>query len=192
MKSSIFVFSGPSGSGKSTIIKSLLQKFNNIGTTVSCTTRAKRTGEVDGIDYHFLKKDDFSKYIQDNKFIEHVECYGNKYGTLKNSIDHVLSTKDACILDLEFEGAYKILSNQFEHTQPVGILVLPPSLRTMETRLCGRKSETDDSMRIRLEESFNVLNIGNYQNVIINANLETSTQTALEIFSKYGIVCHPS
>ena len=187
MTKTVFVFSGPSGSGKSTIIKLLLKRFQNVGSTVSCTTRQKRETETDGVDYHFLSEQEFQKYITEGKFIEYVECYGNRYGTLKSAVENVLLYKDACVLDLDFEGASRILSLEFKGAKTVGILILPPSIKSMETRLLNRRSETQDSLNKRLDESFDIKTIGDYETVIINKDLEVSVKETIDMFKAHSI-----
>ncbi len=179
----VIVFSGPSGSGKSTLIKHILSKFgDNVGMTVSCTTRKARAGEINGVDYHFLTSDEFQKNLVDGAFIEHVECYGNRYGTLKSSVDDVLRTKKICILDVDFKGAYKVLMTNLLQYACVGILVLPPSLAALKQRLIDRNSETEESLNIRINDSFNIGSIANYHHVIVNNELENSKKAITDIF----------
>lgn len=187
MKKPVFLFSGPSGVGKSTLINFALESFPNIGTTVSCTTREKRSGEIDGVNYHFITNETFSNFINQGKFLEYVECYGNKYGTLKQSIEDVLLFKDACILDLDFAGAYNLISNNITEENIIGILILPPSLRSLENRLINRKSENSETLIKRLNESFNIKKIAHYKHIIINKSIEESKKDLLNIISKYGI-----
>ena len=170
----ILVFSGPSGAGKSTLIKYLLDNLKSADLTVSCTTRSPRTNEKDGVDYHFITHEKFESLITQNEFIEYVNCYGNRYGTLKKSVNDVLEKNDICILDLDFEGAYNVLSNKIFEYNCLGILILPPSLKTLKERLQNRNSETIESLELRLRESFQPKRIAKYDCVIINKDLENS------------------
>jgi len=174
MKKTILVFSGPSGAGKSTLIKYLLDNLKSADLTVSCTTRSPRSNEKDGVDYDFITHEKFESLITQNEFIEYVNCYGNKYGTLKKSVNAVLEKNNICILDLDFEGAYNVLSNKIFAFNCFGILILPPSLKTLKERLQNRNSETTESLELRLKESFQPKRIAKYDCVIINKDLEKS------------------
>lgn len=188
MKNLVFVFSGPSGAGKTTLIKYVLDIFSDkIGTTVSCTTRKQRAGETEGVDYHFMSKEDFEISIKNGEFLEYVECYGNMYGTLKNSVKQVLLQKEACIIDVEFKGAYNILTNGILDFNCIGILILPPSIEALKERLMLRKSETEESLNKRLVESFTPENIADYKHVIINKNLESAKKELINILNLYEI-----
>lgn len=172
MSKTILVFSGPSGAGKSTLIKHLLSNLKSADLTVSYTTRLPREGEKDGVDYHFITHDEFEKLVKQDKFIEHVNCYGNRYGTLKKSVNDVLRKNEFCVLDLDFEGAYNVLSNNIFEFKCFGILILPPSLKTLKHRLQNRNSETIESLNLRLNSSFLPKQIAKYDFVIINKDLK--------------------
>ncbi|MDR1391002.1 MAG: guanylate kinase [Holosporales bacterium] len=179
----VFVFSGPSGVGKSTLIKYLLTNLEFVGMTISCTTRAPRFDEVHGVDYYFISSEEFEKLIKDGEFLEHVECYGNRYGTLKREVSNVLKSKDVCILDLEFEGAYNVISKGEVNFKSIGVLILPPSMKSLKNRLINRKTETEESLKKRIKESFRVKEIANYEYVIINDDLEKSKQDITDIIT---------
>jgi guanylate kinase len=176
MKKIIFVFSGPSGVGKTTLIKHILKTFpNEIGISISCTTRSPRGYESDGVDYHFVSSKEFTTLIQDGKFLEYTECYGNRYGTLKSSIDELLQSKRACIMDVEYRGANEILSGQLvPWVTKIGILVLPPSIATLKKRLLNRKSETIESLNRRITESFDIGKIAAYDYILVNNEINYS------------------
>ena len=185
MKKLIVVISGPSGAGKSTLIKYLLEEFDNIGLTVSHTTRSPRDTEKEGVNYYFVNKGTFEDMIQNDEFIEYVQCFDNYYGTSHISVNNVLNQKDICILDLDYEGAYKLLSNKLYKQQCVGILVLPPSLKILRERLNERKSETPKSLNKRIKESFIVSRIASYHHVIINNDLNISKYQIKQIIKQY-------
>lgn len=167
-KKTAIVISGPSGSGKSTLIKALLKSYPTIRLCVSCTTRQKRQGEVEGEDYYFVTEQQFSDYIIEGKFLEYVICYGNRYGTLKTEILSSFEKCDLCLFDLDFKGAHKLLSETSSEFNIVGILILPPSLSAVESRLENRCSETKESLEKRLKDAFDVDAVGQYDHIIIN------------------------
>ena len=179
MKKLIIVFSGPSGAGKSTLTEYLLERLDSIGLTVSHTTRLPRESELDGCHYHFVKEAKFKDMIANDEFVEYTMCYENYYGTSKESITRVLATKDICVLDLEYEGAYKMLMEEHINATKVGILVLPPSLSTLRRRLSERNTETAGSLKKRLNDAFTPQKIAKYTHVIINKDLNTSQQELL-------------
>ncbi|MDR1609412.1 MAG: guanylate kinase [Holosporales bacterium] len=169
------IFSGPSGSGKSTLIKFVLRTFRSACATVSCTTRLRRDSEVDGLDYHFISHSEFDELVASGEFLEHTECYGNRYGTLRSAVYDVLADHDLCIIDLDYNGAHRVLAhNIIPEYECVGILVLPPSLGALESRLHFRNSETPESIKRRIDESFNVPKIAGYQHVIINDDADAA------------------
>lgn len=183
MKKKAFVISGPSGTGKSTIIKMILDNFGDkITSVVSCTTRKKRDFEENGVDYYFITEKEFKDLVKENKFIEYVQCFGNFYGTAKFAVENALSKTDCCILDLEWGGAYNVLhKNALEMCETVGILILPPSIHELASRLKNRNSESEESLKLRLYESFNVKNVAKYEHVIINYDVEKSYEELLGI-----------
>jgi guanylate kinase len=172
----IVVVSGISGAGKSTLIyRFIMDNPDKVSLVVSHTTRSKREKESDGIDYFFIDKQCFVQKIQHEEFAEYVECYGNYYGTHKESIWQVLKTKDVCLLDLEWTGAYKILHRfdcHREKIRKIGILIVPPSLATQKERLQNRNSETPETMKIRIDNSFKYDRMAKYDFIIVNRDIE--------------------
>jgi guanylate kinase len=129
----------------------------------------------------------FQELVKEGNFIEYVKCFDNYYGTLKSEINDILKVKDICALDIEFEGALKVLSGHICDCRTVGILVLPPSVRCLRQRLVNRRSETRESIRKRLDESFSSHHIAAYEYVLINDNLEDSKSQLLKIVAEIRI-----
>ena len=151
------VLSAPSGCGKSTLIDMLLQEYHDIVYSVSCTTRAPRDGEEDGIDYHFLAKGRFEELLRENAFIEHASVHGNYYGTLKAPIVEVLDEGNSMILDIDVQGAHTVREHVrgLPDTDPlkvgyVDIFVNPPSLDELRARLEGRGTDAPEVIERRL------------------------------------------
>ena len=143
------VLSAPSGCGKSTLIDMLLQEYCDIVYSISCTTRAPRGEEEDGLDYHFKTKERFEELIKENAFIEYAKVHDNYYGTLKGPIEEVLAEGNSMILDIDVQGAAKVREyvRNLPNTDPmkigyVDIFILPPSMEELRRRLEGRGTDS--------------------------------------------------
>ncbi len=179
-KGLLFVVSAPAGCGKDTILNELFKKTDKAGYAVSATTRAPREGEVNGVHYHFLTREDFLEKIKQGEVLEYTEYCGNFYGTLKKSVDDlVLSGKDA-VLKIEVEGAMNI-KKQFPDACLV--FILPPSLAVLEQRLRGRGTETEDKIIERTLQAKNELKFAEkYDYLVVNDDLNTAAEDVLAIF----------
>jgi guanylate kinase len=172
-----YVVSGPSGAGKTTLIRLAAVADESVGVTVSCTTRPPRAGERDGVEYHFISHKRFEELVKASEFIEHVECFGNKYGTLRNAVPDVFRKKNICIMDLDFDGAYKVLAcDLLPGFECVGVLILPPSIRSMRDRLMCRNSENATTLQARISNSFYCEKIASYKHVIINDDIQSASR----------------
>ena len=147
-KSKYYAFSAPSGAGKTTIIKHLLEKYDNLSVSVSATTRAMRKGEVEGIDYYFLKREQFEKYIKDDKFLEYEKVHSDYYGTLKEKVQQLVDSGKTVLFDIDVNGALNIKKN---YPETELIFIKPPSIAILIERLKKRKSETEESLKKRLQ-----------------------------------------
>ena len=127
-----FIVSGPSGVGKSTVLKSLLDRRENVYFSVSATTREIRPGEEDGVHYHFLEVDTFRQWIAREEFLEYAEYVGNFYGTPKRYVDEAMDRGEDVILDIEIQGAIQVKSKRPE---TVSIFIALPSWAELERRL---------------------------------------------------------
>ena len=151
------VMSAPSGCGKSTLIDMLLQEYHDIVYSISCTTRAPRGEEEDGLDYHFLTKARFEELISENAFIEYAKVHDNYYGTLKAPIEEVLAEGSSMILDIDVQGASKVREyvRSLPNNDPlkigyVDVFILPPSIEELRRRLVGRGTDARDVIERRL------------------------------------------
>lgn len=151
------VISAPSGCGKSTLIDMLLQEYSDLCYSISCTTRAPRGEEEDGLDYHFKTKERFEQLVRENAFIEYAEVHGNYYGTLKSPIEEVLAEGNSMILDIDVQGAAKV--REYVRSLPntdamkigyVDIFINPPSLEELRRRLESRGTDSPATIERRL------------------------------------------
>ena len=152
------VISAPSGCGKSTLIDMLLQQYPELIYSISCTTRAPRGDEEDGIDYHFLTVERFRELIAEDAFLEYAEVHGNYYGTLRYPIAEILAEGNSAILDIDVAGAAKVRHHVMHHLPPddplrVGftdIFINPPSMEALRERLERRGTDSPEVIERRL------------------------------------------
>lgn len=171
----LIVVSGPSGCGKSTVDNMLISKRQNIIMSVSDTTRAKRDGETDGIDYNFITKEEFEKNIESNKYLEYAKVHSNKYyGTPCNFVNKKLKEGIDVILEIDIEGARKIKEKR---SDAVFIFIMPPSMEILKSRLVGRKTETKEQVVERFKTAYKEINeVSKYNYVIVNDKVEDSVK----------------
>ena len=168
-KGRLIVFSAPSGCGKGTMLEEIL-KDKSFAVSVSATTRAPREGEKDGVNYHFLTREDFEQRIADGKFIEHAEYCQNLYGTLSSEVDGRLEQGLNVILEIEPQGAMKIREKR---PDAVFIFVVPPSINELRRRLKKRGTETDEVIEERVSKAaWEISQAEKYDYVIVNDALE--------------------
>ena len=184
-KGSIFIISGPSGSGKSTILDAVFTAFPEMFFSISATTRQPRNGEIDGVDYHFISKEQFSEMLDDNAFLEHAEYVGNFYGTpAKPVFDHVENGKDV-IIEVEVQGYDQLRKKLPEATS---IFIMPPSLEELENRLRGRFTESEEKIRGRLAKAASEIEFSKYYDeIVVNDVLSQATEKVIDIIKSKHI-----
>jgi len=172
VKRLLLVLSAPSGGGKTTIAKKLLQVRNDLGYSVSATTRAMRNGEKEGVDYHFLERPEFERRRDAHEFLEWAEYGGQLYGTLKREIDGIFAEGHHAVLDIDIEGARQIRKNLSNSLQ---VFVLPPSAEVLMERLTRRNTENRELLRKRLTRASEELAaVAEYDYAIVNEDLDTA------------------
>ena len=161
------VLSGPSGCGKGTIVSHLLSRYaDRFALSVSATTRAPRVGEQDGVHYHFTDRASFEQAISEDRILEYTEYCGNYYGTPRSELDEKTARGYHVILEIEVEGARNV---RRLCPEAVLIYVLPPDAKTLEARLRGRGTNSEEDILRRLETAKReILSLEEYDYVIVN------------------------
>ena len=165
-RGTLLVVSGPAGSGKGTVLGILLQNAEKYVYSVSATTRSPRPGEVDGKHYFFLTKEKFLSLVASDSFLEHAEYVGNYYGTLRSFVEEKLDEGKNVILEIEVQGALQIREKMPE---AMLIFLCPPDYATLESRLRGRGTETDEVIKKRLATALEEIQIAaGYDYLVVN------------------------
>lgn len=171
----LIVFSGPSGAGKGTVLKSLLEKDQNIKLSISATTRSPRVGEEDGVNYFFIDKDKFLSMIDHDEMLEHAEYCGNYYGTPRAPIEKWQSSGNDVILEIEVQGGSQIKK---KCPDCVSIFILPPSIEELEHRLRTRNTEDQETIQKRLRRARDeIAEAKHYDYAVVNDTIENAVNT---------------
>jgi guanylate kinase len=161
----LVVISGPSGVGKGTVRKALFEMpKHNLTYSVSMTTRAKRPGERDGIDYYFVSREEFLKRVDEGKFLEHAECVGNFYGTPLDKVNERLEDGQEVVLEIEVEGALQVKKKV---PDCVMIFIVPPGKEALYQRLRKRGTESEDVIQQRIEKANREFKLAKYYDYIV-------------------------
>jgi len=178
----LFVISAPSGAGKTTLIKSVMKRFENFSYSVSHTTRSPRKNEQDGVDYFFIKPEEFEQKISNSDWLEWAKVHGNYYGTSKVFVNTCLEKGWNLLLDIDVQGAARVMASDLD---PVTIFILPPSFEALSQRLENRKTDSKEVIARRLENAkMEVAQKDKYRYVIINDDLSEAVEELASIFGK--------
>ena len=190
VKPLFLVMSAPSGCGKSTLIDLLLQEYPDFVYSISCTTRAPRGEEEDGLDYHFLSVERFRELLAEDAFLEHAEVHGNYYGTLRRPIEEVLREGNSMILDIDVVGAAKVRHAVMHHLPPedpmragyVDVFINPPSMEELRARLEGRGTDSPETIERRLANAEGEMaRAGEYMYQVTNDDLQLAYRRLCDI-----------
>ena len=173
-KGTLFVLSGPSGAGKGTIRARVFEALDGLSYSVSCTTRAPREGERDGVDYRFITPEDFAARIAAGDFLEWADVHRHRYGTLKSDVEKVLNEGKDMFLEIDVQGALQVKKKMPE---AVTLFVVPPSIEVLEERLRGRRSDGEAELRLRLRNAVEEMKQRDlYDFVVVNDSLDEAVK----------------
>ena len=164
------ILSSPSGAGKTTLTKKIQQKYQSFKISVSHTTRSPRSNEIDGVDYFFVSKNDFSKLIKEEKFYEYAEIFGNYYGTSKKIVNDTIKKNDL-IFDIDWQGTKQL--SKFKDLKLIKIYLITDNKDELKKRLISRNQNSSDEIEKRLDSfESDIKHWNDYDYIIINKNLE--------------------
>jgi guanylate kinase len=170
----LFVISAPSGSGKTTLVQKLIRSFFDLRFSVSYTTRGPRGAERDGVDYHFVTRDEFQEKIRKGEFLEWAEVHGNLYGTSKVETERIRTGGQDILLDVDVQGADQVRKAEPE---AVTMFVMPPSFQVHEERLRGRKQDSPEVIEGRLAGARREIDrYRDYHYVLVNDGIEETAE----------------
>ncbi|MFT5233885.1 MAG: guanylate kinase [Candidatus Krumholzibacteriia bacterium] len=169
----IVLITGPSGAGKSSVIHRLVASNPRLAFSVSTTTRPRREGEVDGVDYDFVDESVFAELLAEDSFIESAVVHGNSYGTRRSRLDQMVTAGEIPILDIDVQGGLNVI-NIFG-SRLVSIFLFPPSWADLETRLRSRGTDSEDVIATRLANASHEISSANkYRYWVVNDDLDAA------------------
>lgn len=175
-KGTLIVLSGPSGTGKGTVLKHFFDNYADdaVKLSISATTRLPREGETDGVNYFFVEKEKFENMVQKDMLLEWASFCGNCYGTPKAFVDENLENGCDVILEIEVQGALKVMEKRPDATF---VFIAPPSMQELKSRIVGRQTETADVIERRMETAkWEVQNISKYTYAVVNDDVDMAAK----------------
>ena len=179
----LLIFSGPSGSGKDTVIKEILARDEKTVVSISMTTRSPRPGEVDGVSYYYVTREEFEEKIANDEMLEWAKYGDNYYGTPKAPVSKWIAEGKTVILEIEVQGADKIRER---YPGVRTMFLMPPSMHVLKSRLSSRNTETDEEIHKRITIAKEEIGRANdYDYIIVNNRLEDTVEDVLEVIYRH-------
>ncbi|WP_323794936.1 guanylate kinase [Nisaea sp.] len=178
----MLVLSSPSGAGKTSISRRLLETEDELTMSVSATTRPRRPGEVDGVDYHFIDQTEFQLMINRGEFLEYAKVFDNYYGTPRGPVDDVLSGGKDVLFDIDWQGTQQVADAARDDL--VSVFILPPSTHELERRLMGRAQDSAEVVAQRMSKAADeISHYREYDYIIVNRDLDESVEAVRAILT---------
>lgn len=178
-KGMLIVLSGPSGVGKDSILKLIMADRSDLKLSISYTTRKPRHGETDGVDYHFVSREEFEKLINDGEMLEYATYCGNYYGTRSFEIDEKLKNGNSVILEIEVQGAEQVIKKRKD---AVSIFIVPSSIRELRNRLVGRGLDSEQVINSRISVAEKEIELAtDYDYIVVNDKLPICAEDICKI-----------
>jgi guanylate kinase len=178
----VVVITGPSGVGKGTLIRGLMERLPTLELSISATTRAPRPGEREGVDYHFLSREEFDRRVAEGEFVEHADYAGRSYGTLRSELEDRVRAGIPVVLEIEVQGA-----RQVREAVPDSLLVFiaPPSPAALRARLLGRGTDDAAEVERRLRAAEQELGAqSDFTHVVVNDQLDDALERLTTIVAR--------
>lgn len=180
VRGTLYVVSAPSGAGKTSLVRAMLERDPLLTVSVSHTTRPRRSGEADGVNYHFVDRARFETMLASGAFLEHAEVFGNLYGTSAAWVEGTLEQGRDVILEIDWQGAQQVRRLRPE---TIGVFILPPSRATLEARLRGRGEDDEATIARRLAEAQEEMSHHvEFDYLIVNDDFAIATEDLLAVF----------
>ena len=178
----MFILSSPSGAGKTTLTKKLAKNNTNFAISISHTTRTPRPNEINGEDYHFVSNEKFNILVKENSFFEYANIFNNRYGTLKKTVEELLSQGKDVLFDIDWQGTQQL--KKIKELSIVTIFILPPNIQVLKNRLLSRHKDQKELIEKRMNK-FNeeVSHWNEYNYVVINDDLNICYDNILKIIT---------
>ncbi len=180
-KGLLIVISGPSGAGKGTVCKELITNYDNLAVSISATTRDPRKGEIEGINYFFINKENFLDMIGNDQFLEYAKVYDNYYGTPAKPVLDMMDDGIDVILEIDIQGASQVRIN---YPEGIYIFVVPPSINELKKRITARATESEEQMEKRLNCAYEeIRNATKYSYIVINDKVKVAAKQIASIIT---------
>lgn len=178
----MFILSSPSGAGKTTISRMILEQDSQIRSSISCTTRAPRPGEVDGKDYHFVTQETFDRMVEEGEFLEWATVFGNSYGTPKAQVKAGLKDGQDYLFDIDWQGTQQLY--QKLERDVVRVFLLPPSIEELRRRLTGRGTDSAEVIQGRMDRAHSeISHWDGYDYVVVNDDIDSCFEQVKKILA---------
>ena len=178
----MLVLSSPSGAGKTTLSRRLLEHYRTLELSVSVTTRKPRRGEVDGTDYVFIDDARFDAMVAGDELLEWAEVFGNRYGTPRGPVNHILAAGRDVLFDIDWQGTQQL--RERANADLVSVFVLPPSVPDLEARLRSRAQDSDEVIHARMSKAADEMSHwAEYDYVVINRDVQHAFEDVCAILA---------